>query len=231
MPNIFFSSLNFCKKKGCLDPRKIKYGISYATYQPNEDICNEEYKFGGTFAYTYHCTNLQCLNTFQPCQEVNVFTNKLECSKGYESLLIFQTQNHDKGPWSKLTECRRREGEKSLLYFGGIYSVDQDEHGQQPPVLITNPLTNSSSCPKYFSSMPLFDCQINRICLSLDEKAVSYAVPFGGFISSWMPESSQVCMEGYSKVRINTNNNCSLFYCAQFKSWTRPTIVKPPFGI
>ncbi len=77
--------------------------------------------------------------------------------------------------------------------------------------------------------MPQFDCQNNRICLSLDEKAVSYAVPFGGFISSCMHESSQVCMEGYSKVRINTYNNCTLFNCAQFKSWNRPTIVKPPF--
>jgi hypothetical protein len=159
-----------------------------------------------------------------------VFTNKLECSKSYESRLIFQTQNV-KGPWLNLTECRRREGEKSLLYFGGIYSVDQDEQQQQLHVLITNPLTNSSSCPKYFASMPLFDCQNNRICLSLDEKAVSYAVPFGGFISSCMLESNQNCMEGYSKVRINTYNNCTLYYCAQFKSWNRPTIVKPPFGI
>ena len=75
----------------------------------------------------------------------------------------------------------------------------------------------------------LEDVQGKSNSLSLDEKAVSYAVPFGGFISSCMPDSSQVCMEGYSKVRINTYNNCTLYYCVQLKSWTRPMIVQPPF--
>ena len=217
-------------QKGCLDRRTTKYGIKYATYQPDEEICNDEFSFGGTFATTLHCPNLECLSTFQPCKEMNVFTNKLECSKGYEPLLAFQSLQNTKGPWLNLTECRRRDGEKSLLYFGGIYSVEHDSTLSQQ-VSINNILTNSTTCPKYFSPQPLFDCQNNRICLSLDERAVSYAVPFGGFISSCMPHNEQTCMEGYTKVRVNTYNNCTLFYCVQLKSWIRPTIVKPPFEL
>ena len=146
-----------------------------------------------------------------------MFTNKLECPQGCDPILAFQTQSL-KGPWANLTECRSRDISKSPLYFGGIYSDSSK-----------NPLTNDYSCPKNFSSHPLFDCLNNRICLSLDERAVSNAVPFGGFISSCMPESSQVCMEGYSKVRINTYNKCTLYYCVQLKSWIRPSIEMPPF--
>jgi hypothetical protein len=177
------------------------------------------YKFGGTFAYTYRtfCTNLNCLNPFQPCQEVNVLTLAHKCHSGYDPILAFQTQDV-KGPWANLTECRSRDEGQIPVYFGGIYSDSSK-----------NPLTNDSSCPKYFTSQPLFDCQNNRICLSVDGIAVSNAVPFGGFISSCMPESSQVCMEGYTKVRINTYNECTLYYCVQLKSWKRPPLVKPPY--
>ncbi len=203
--------------KGCLDRRSTKYGTNYATYQPNEEICNEDYKFGGTFAYTYHCTNPECLNTYQPCQEVNILTNTFECPTGYESILVFQTKNV-KGPWANLTECRSKHEGKGSLYFGGIYSTSSK-----------NPLTNDSSCPKYFSSQPLLDCLNNRICLTEDARAISNAVPFGGFISSCMPESSQDCMQGYTKVKINTYNECTLYYCVQLKSWNRPSIETPPF--
>ena len=146
-----------------------------------------------------------------------MLTNTFECPPGYESILAFQTQSV-KGPWANLTECRSGDKGKSSLYFGGMYSTSSK-----------NPLTNDTSCPKYFSPQPLFDCQNNNICLSLDERAVSNAVPFGGFISSCMPESNQDCMQGYTKVRINTYNKCTLYYCVQLKSWSRRSIEMPPF--
>ena len=134
-------------------------------------------------------------------------------------MLAFQTPHNPKGPWANLTECRRNGQEKSSLYFGGIYSSTS-----------INALTKNSTCPKYFSPQPLFDCLKNTICLSVDPRAISRAVPFGGFISSCMTQMDQYCMSGYTKVRINTYNNCTLYYCAQLKSWTRSEIVMPPFS-
>jgi hypothetical protein len=162
-----------------------------------------------------------------------VLTNKLECPPGYDPILAFQTNNPpgSKGPWANLTECRGRNGlavgGQSKLYFGGIYSEDQDFYPNR--VLIKNAVTGAYNCPEFFSAQPLFDCLNNRICLSENPRAISNAVPFGGFISSCMPQSSQVCKQGYSKVRINTYNACTLYYCVQLKTWSRPTLVKPPY--
>jgi hypothetical protein len=155
----------------------------------------------------------------------------LECPTGYDSILAFQTQNF-KGPWANLTECRGRDGlavgGQSKVFFGGIYSEDQDFSPNR--VLIKNVVTGAFNCPdEYFSPQPLFDCLNNRICLSEDPRAISYAVPFGGFISSCMPQSTQECMQGYKKVRINTYNKCTLYYCVQLKSWSKPTLIKPPY--
>jgi hypothetical protein len=174
------------------------------------------------------CSNLACLTQFQPCKEINAITNGLKCPQGYDSILAFQTEDL-KGTSVNLTECRgsNTDGLKSLLYFGGIYSADQSQYPNRP---VVNPVTGASSCPEYFSSQPLFDCLNNRICLSIEPKAVSNAVPFGGFISSCMPQSNQYCMVGYTKVRINTYNNCTLYYCVQLKSSFRPTLEKPPFS-
>ena len=118
-------------------------------------------------------------------------------------------------------------GGQSKLYFGGIYSEDQDFYPNR--VLIKNAVTGAYNCPEYFSAQPLLDCLNNRICLSEDPRAISYAVPFGGFISSCMSESNQDCMKGYTKVRINTYNKCTLYYCVQLKSASKPTLVKPPY--
>jgi hypothetical protein len=162
-----------------------------------------------------------------------VLTRKLECPPGYDPILAFQTNNPEKskGPWANLTECRgsddRAVRSQRKLYFGGIYSEDQNF---APNIVkIKNVVTGAYNCPEYFSAQPLLDCFNNRICLTEDVRAVSNAVPFGGFISSCMTESSQVCMEGYTKVRINTYNKCILYYCVQLKNVNMQNLVKPPY--
>ena len=204
----------------------VKYSTNYATYQPNREICEEDYKFGGTFAHTYHCTNLKCESVFDPCPylEVNVLTNKKNCTPGFNPILAFETED-TKGPWSNLTECRGSS--ESTIYFGGIYSVDKQLYPSG--AMIKNPVTNGPSCPEHFTAVPLFDCFNNKICLSVDKRAVVDAVPFGGFISSCMLNVNQDCPQGYAKYKVNTYNECTLYYCTQIKSWTRPGIKKPPF--
>ena len=161
-----------------------------------------------------------------------MLSNKVSCPTGYDTILAYQIPSDIKGPWSNLTECRgtsfsSSDGVKSVLYFGGIYSSDQEQY---PNRQVINPVTGASSCPEHFSTQPLFDCLNNRICVSIDTRAIGSAVPFGGFISSCMPQYEQTCMSGYTKVKINTYHKCTLFYCVQLKSSFRPTIVKPPFS-
>jgi hypothetical protein len=85
--------------EGCLDRRWIKYGTSYATYQPNEEICHEDIEFGGTYANTYHCSNQACGGTTMPCNmnENHISQNARACPSGcvmFFFLLLFLFFHH-----------------------------------------------------------------------------------------------------------------------------------------
>ena len=211
----------FNARGGCLDRRSIKFN-PIATYQPEdaEQICREDYKFGGTFASTIYCSQTnsqgQCTASMYPCQEYHVLNNERRCPDGYSHKTAFLASN----PWFNLTECVGKSAvDRGVLLFGGIYSTNA-----------VNPVTGAKTCPEYFSAHNLFDCSKNIICLSRDaERGVSNAVPFGGFISSCIVQHQQECQEGYRKIFVNAYNNCALYYCAQIKDMAMPDIIPPPF--
>jgi len=110
------------------------------------------------------------------------------------------------------------------MYFGGIYSKK-----------VNNYITGDKTCPPYFSDYSLVDCQINRICLSVDPRAIEYAVPFFGFVTNCIPNRNE-CVMG-EKIHVYNYENgissvktCELAYCTRKKSTEYPDLKRLPFS-
>lgn len=206
-------------RSGCTDTKSVNYD-PIANFDPEEsNNCKEKVKFGGTFASTILCTATTagvCTATQYQCQELHPLTRNRQCPNGYVAKTAFLASN----PWLNLTECYGSYAiEKGGVLFGGIYSA-----------VSNNPVTGKKSCPENFSPVSLFDCSKNLVCLSFDfERGIENAVPFGGFISSCLPQQQSECPEGLEKVFINSYKGCDLFYCTKAKTFTMPDIFEPPF--
>ena len=104
------------------------------------------------------------------------------------------------------------------MLFGGTYSDKA-----------INPVTGDKTCPKYFAPFSLFDCNKNQICLSLDlDNAISYAIPFFGFVSTCIP--SRTCP--YEQYYITEYSGCKLYFCSSLsRSKAYPKLRKMPFSV
>ena len=200
---------------GCLDRHSVQYDPT-ATYEPTSSsrICDEDIAFGGTYATTIECTQNntagQCMQSFYPCFEYHVLTNDWQCPLGFQSRTAYTTAN----PWFNLTECSTNNTAsiRSALLFGGAYSASHTDG--------VNPVTAARSCPQYFTPISLYDCDANVVCVSQanNEKALGYAVPFGGFKSSCISVGVSSCPDNYySKHTVNVYDKCTLSYCAKLK--------------
>lgn len=206
-------------RSGCTDRSSINYD-PIANFDPEYmNNCKEKIKFGGTFASSIVCTqttNGVCSATQYLCRELHPLTRDRKCPPGYIGKTAFLASN----PWYNLTECFGSDSiQRGGALFGGIYS----------PVA-NNPVTGKKSCPENFTPISLFDCSKNVICLSYDfDRSIENAVPFGGFISSCLPQLQKDCAQGLEKYFVNSYNGCDLFYCTKAKIFDRPEIIEPPF--
>jgi len=110
------------------------------------------------------------------------------------------------------------------MYFGGIFSKNK-----------VNFITGDKTCPPYFAAYPLVDCQINKICLSVDPMAVDYAVPFFGFVTNCIPNRNN-CVMG-DKIHVSSYESgvsstkfCDLAYCTKKKPDVYPDLKRLPFS-
>uniref|UniRef100_A0A1X7TYP7 Uncharacterized protein n=2 Tax=Amphimedon queenslandica TaxID=400682 RepID=A0A1X7TYP7_AMPQE len=262
--------------KGCTDMNSKNFNFHANLEDSSCKKDRQNYTFGGIYQTCEDHNNNEICNDYGASQK-NPLTSDYSCPDGYESILLhtgtlskmvqvtyYYQKKHCKlhifdckmqPASSQRSEMRystynaywcyappgKQESADSGYMFGGLYT-------SKTP----NPVTRTTTCPPFYNTLH-FGEDI-KVCVSTDDQAKDYAIPFGGFHScksgnplAITPDMYQKlasnnlleygssfpteCSHHYNQFLITIDEGCVVNYCSQFQDIIqfspRPPLVPP----
>ena len=254
--------------RGCTNPDAENFEFSANLDDSSCQLSSNNYSFGGIYQTCMpdfgHRTEDLCVTGLNPARQVNPITGDFSCPDGYSAVHLHSgSVSHVKQQSVCHNNCHRCHVWKhcckcdyvltpflSIAYYQTYWCaaiadtpINRDQgylFGGYYSSKVSNPITNSMSCPRTF--YPLHMGEDTKICVSTDyEQGVAYAVDFAGFEScstgnplahSAPGAHNQVhwphlCPNGYAQHLIAIADGCEINFCIRAGAFKQHSLYSP----